>query len=320
MNMDKTKIEEIKSKLTGNAEKDIQFLFSNLKTCESDPDLFDEIKKMIDDLSSSVKREKLILPQEYTNALIAARKQIDQKDYRAAITSLNSLEEEVQKGIRNLKKLDSSKNASYQFFFSMMEYSLFENYYKDEKRTVYMLPYDYVSLLSLRAQAYFFIGDTEKWKENIRLALKYNPTSVDLLFLSADMNCQCFNYFSFMMDLDKMYPFLYKEEDIKKYYRYLSKYYSDFELNNRLSRILLKIGDPDKSVSIKKTFSLLTKKQKDFLDKYQIPHEVSPLVIDTALKEAKQAVESNDIQSYKYFYSILTPYLNDKEINEGIQK
>ncbi len=257
-------------------------------------------------------------PKKFESYLLKIQKCIGGKKMMEAETLINQAEEEVKKSIANIRKINSGKKISLGFFFSLMELSLYSDYFQDDSSDIVILPYDYISLLSLKGQMNFLCEKTDEAKACLHEALQYNPVCTDLLFLEADINRAQFNWFSYMMDLDRLYTFIHKESDFKRYYRYLSVYYTEYENNETLSKLLNNLGDEKGTNSLYQKFLLLTDKEKKLLDDFHIPYDISKLVLDVLVKSLRESLAENAIPQYKYFHSFLSQFRNDHTIMDLI--
>jgi tetratricopeptide (TPR) repeat protein len=275
-------------------------------------------KKEVKKETSQPRKGTFISPAQYETYLRSIQKFISEKKLKEASNTIETVEKIMDDVIQDIYSRSNPRNTFLCFFFSMIELSLCNDYYRDDQSDMVLLPYDYISLLSLKGQMYFFSGEIDKSKECIRKALKFNPVCTDLYFLSADINKTQFNWFSFTMDLDKLYTFLYKESDFRKYYRYLEMYYTEYDKRPDLCKILKLLGNEKSRDSLYQQFMALTTKQKSLLDEYKIPYDISKLVLDVLVNNCRNALEKNEIQQYKYFFNILSQFRNDQTINQLI--
>lgn len=263
----------------------------------------------------SSKKKKDDIKNQFEVYLLTIQKLIGEKKNQEAEHIIALAEEQVQKAIENINELNKGKYVSICFFYSLMETSLYSEYFDDENRSdIILLPYDYVSLLSLKGQLAFLNGDTLKAQACLHEATKYNPVCVDLLFLCADINHNQFNWFSYMMDLDRIYTFIHKEADFKKYYRYLAVYYNDYEKNISLAKILNDLGNEKDETPIYQKYHLLTDKKKKMLEEHKIPHDISSVVLNTLVKSCSIASEAKAMPQFKYFYNLLLNFRSESEI------
>ena len=252
---------------------------------------------------------------KFETYLLKIQKCIGAKKTEEASHLIEIAEKEVNRAVTDIKNNKTEKgNVSICFFFSLMELSLYSDYYQDKSSDIVLLPYDYVSLLSLKGQLHFLENDHEGAKGCLHEAMKFNPVCTDLLFLDADINHAQFNWFSYMMDLDKVSTFLHKESDFRRYYRYLSTYYKEYESHPELAKILDGLGNEKEKNTLHQSFKFLTEKQKNLLDEYKIPYDISKLVLDVLVDSCRQSISENMIPQYKYFHSLLSQFRNDKDI------
>lgn len=313
------RIKEIQAKLTGDSKKDAQILYEAVQKHPEDVELQKFVLNIAQSMKNNKKKEKKALsPQDFEKRLSTAKNHIDKKEFEKAIKTLNRIEPDVLKVMDAMKKMEPNHNTTFKYFYNMMEYDLFEDFYKEDNRTILMIPYDYVSLLTLRGQAYFFLEEPQKSEESFREALNYNPTCCDLIFLMADFHFQMFQWFSFTMDLDKLVPFLYKESDYLSYYRYLAQYYQKYEMDMLLASLLNDLGNEKSNIPLSKRWENLSDKQKQMLDDKKIPYSLSENVVKVCIQKAKDALLENKMEHYRFYVQVLLPFLKENDITKMI--
>lgn len=316
---------KIQKKLTGDIQKDIPYLFDEAQKYSENQEVFSKINQLIDQLTKKATPEEianinlrdknLLSAKQFDKILMEVKTMINEAHYEEALEKIESLEIQVRKVMQSISTLAKEPNPEFQFCFSTMEFALFDYYYNPDDRDIFLLPYDYVSLLVLKGQTYFYLHRFDEARQSMKKALEYNPVSVDVHFLLADMDAAMNNWYSYHADLDRAYTFLFKEGDFFKYYRLLAKYYKTNNNNTKLISLLEDLGDSKASNKLYHRFLLLPDKSKALLDEYKIPYDASDEVIKAAIKAARDALDKDDIKTYKYYYSILINFRNDKAIN-----
>ncbi len=255
---------------------------------------------------------------QYENSLSSIQRYIMSNDSNTALKTIDPLKTKIESCIQAFLQENKEYKIEFVFFFSMMENALYREYYFQPSVLQIPFPYDIVSLYTLEGQAYFQKGDFAHAKECIHKALRYDPVNIDLLFLSADLNRNQFNWFSYKSDLEKIHFFLYKEEDFRKYYRYLQTYYTEYEKNPILAKLLAKLGSEKTKNTLYQTWMLLTESQKKLLNEFEIPCDLSDFVLNVLISACKICLLYNNIQGYKYYFNVFVKFRNDKQINELI--
>ena len=317
---------EIKKKLTGDVKKDIPYLFDEAQKFSENQEVFSKINQLIDQLTKkaspeevariNIKEKNLLSEKQFDKLLLEIKSAINDTYYDEALERIEVLEKQVHKVMDSISSLAKEPNPEFQFCFSPMEFSLFSYYYNPEDRDIFLLPYDYVSLLALKSQTNFYLHNYDEARSAMKKALEYNPVSVDVHFLLADMDAAMNNYYSYHADLDRAYTFLYKEQDLFKFYRLLAKYYQATDHNEQLISLLEDLGDEKGGNNLYHRFLLLPDKSKALLDEYKIPYDASDEVIKTCINSAKDALDKDDIKTYKYYYQILINFRNDRAISD----
>ncbi len=255
---------------------------------------------------------------QYEDSLSSIQRSIVSNDSNAALKAIDPIKKKLESCIQTFLQENKEYKIEFIFFFSMMENALYREYYFQPSVLQIPFPYDIVSLYTLEGQAYFQKGDFVHAKGCIHQAMRYDPINVDLLFLSADLNRNQFNWFSYKSDLDKIHTFMYKEEDYRKYYRYLSTYYTECEKNPLLAKLLSKLGNEKDKNTLYQAWMLLTESQKKLLNEYEIPYDLSDFVLNVLTSACKICLLYNNIQGYKYYFNVFVKFRNDKQINELI--
>ncbi len=255
---------------------------------------------------------------QYENSLSSIQRYIMSNDSNTALKTIDPLKTKIESCIQAFLQENKEYKIEFVFFFSIMENALYREYYFQPSVLQIPFPYDIVSLYTLEGQAHFQKGDFAHAKECIHKALRYDPVNIDLLFLSADLNRNQFNWFSYKSDLEKIHFFLYKEEDFRKYYRYLQTYYTEYEKNPILAKLLAKLGSEKTKNTLYQTWMLLTESQKKLLNEFEIPCDLSDFVLNVLISACKICLLYNNIQGYKYYFNVFVKFRNDKQINELI--
>ena len=315
-------IESIHNQLTGDTEKDTELLSRYAQEYSENKEVLQYIESIFDEFrSKSEKKEKkeyTISTKDFDKILLRAKSEINNKNYMESLNFLQDGENHVRDFIQKYEKTRKSKNVCYYYFFSTMEFALTKNYYNEHKTSI-VLPYDYVSLLTLRGQAYFFSKMFKEARSCFLKAMTYNPVSVDLLFLISDLDYQNINYFSFRADLDKISVFLYKEGDFFRYYRYLALYYINFEENIALGEFLKKLGDKKDERPFRERIRALNPDEITLLKENNIAIDISDVVLSTIVENMKEHLLSKQGDVFHYFYDILRHFRNENEI-KGLVK
>jgi tetratricopeptide (TPR) repeat protein len=319
----KEDIEAIKAKLTGDKKKDIDILFSAADQYANRPyskeldleisDLINEITQDCDDktlkeLSVYISRRSTV---SYEKNLLSIRDAIDKKHDKKALQLADKTEAQVLASMEEARSASPDAPITYRYCFSPMEFSLANRYYP--VKNVIQLPFDYVSLLTLKGQALYYSNRVDEAVLTIRKAFEYDPVSPDISFLLADIDAVKGNWISYSMNLDRAHQFLYKREDVKRYYFYVAQYFR------------LCLQDPETSKNLITAFSgkelpyqilrKLPTKTLNILKEKEIPLDASDEVISTALREVRSANAMKDKETYDYYYGILSDFRMDSELD-----
>lgn len=313
-------ITTIQNSLTGDEKKDIRTLFEAAEEYKGRP-YFHRINEWIsarlEDMVRDASPEKIAeLTQyiqnqsslRYDRALKSIQNQIRNKEYESAISNSYELEKQVEKAMAEAST--GKSNLSFRYCFSMMEYVLADKAFPDEK--IVILPLDYVSLLTLRGEALFKLGKEEEAFASIHEAFFYDPVSVDLCFLKADLDIETHNMLSLENDLEKAHEYLFKAADYFRYYRYLLKYYENQEEGEDTAALLLLMLHRD----YKSPYDFVTTLSPDikgFLEEKQIPLTLSDFVLDTYKERLKVTKEEGNLEAYKYYADLYRPFLSEEE-------
>lgn len=315
-------IASIQKQLTGDKTHDTGLLSRCSEKYQDNKEVFQYIQSILDGFENQKeqeeKKEYTITTRDFDKILMKAKGEIDKKNYTESLSLLQDGENHVHDFILKYEKTKKNKNIAYYYFFSTMEFALTKNFYNEHKSSI-VLPYDYVSLLTLRGQDYFFSGKPKEAKASFMNALTYDPVSVDILFLMADLDYQNVNYLSFRCDLDKISLFLYKEDDFYRYYRYLALYYANFEDNIALSEFLKRLGSKTDKTPFRSRILNLKRDEINLLNENKIAIDISDVVLSTIVENMKEHLLAQKDDVFHYFYDILHHFKSESEIKDLIQ-
>lgn len=313
----------IKGRLTGDKKKDIDTLFLAVDEFSLRPyskQLDFKITNMLTDIIKNCDPKtagylsryiQSRSTEKYNKNLMLAKAFIDKKNYDKALSIISDLESQVNASFKEAQAVSNS-DTTFRYCFSAMQYAIAQTLFP--AKNVVELPFDYVSLLTLKGQAYYFLGKKEKSQNALKEAAEYDPVSPDLCFLQADMDMFNENWISFTMDIDKAHRFLYNPEDFYRYYLYVAAYYRNYKNDMINATLIMKAF----SKPAEKPINTLTKmpdKTKQFLLSNEIPLDLDQDVLNIAIQQAHLAYNDKDIPAYKYFYNILLNYRTPAELD-----
>lgn len=321
-------LENLRKKLTGDKKKDIEILFTSLQRFDDRPykdEIINEISNMLQDLlkDTDEKTSSLLTSYiqrmasaDYDKKLLAIKKNVDDGKYQEAVDASFPLEEDIRASIENGKATHNDDSIIFRFYFSAMEYDLCNRFFPGKN---VMLPIDAVSLYTLRGQAYFFLKEDEKAIESIRYAFNFDPVSVDLCFLLADIEKERMNGLSYRTDIERAKDYLYREGDYLRYLKYMAEYYRVFEKDDTTAdelMTLLKKGKTYKGITTitKSNWEKEHKKILKDLSEKKIEFLISDNVLSTAIDCYRECVNADDREGINYYKSVLLPLIDKKEI------
>ena len=327
-------LENLRKKLTGDKKKDIEILFTSLQKFDDRPyrdEIINKISDMLQNLlkDADEKTSGLLTAYiqrqasaDYDKKLLAIKRNVDEGKYQEAIDASFPLEKDILSSIENGKATQCDDNLSFRFYFSAMEYDLCNRFFPGKN---IMLPIDAVSLYTLRGQAYFFLKEDEKAVESIRYAFNFDPVSVDLCFLLADIEKERMNGLSYLSDIERAKDYLYRESDYLRYLKYMAEYYRTFEKDDATAdelMTLLKKGKTYKGITTV-TKSNWEKEHrrilKDLSDK-KIELLISDGVLSTAIDSYRECVNANDNEGINYYKSVLLPLIDKIDLDTLVKK
>lgn len=321
-------LENLKKKLTGDKKKDIKTLFASLDDYNDRPylnELINEISNMLKNIVADTDKKTLRtldayvqkqIRSRYDRSLLEIKKLVDDGKFQEAIDATYPLEENINTSIEQGKRDSSENDISFRYYFSPMEFDLADTYFPGNNC---MLPVDAVSLYILRGQAYFFLKEDEKAIDSIRYAFNFNPVSVDICFLLADIEKQRMNSFSYLSYIERAKDYIYKESDYLRYLKYLSDYYRSFEKDEKTAKTidtLVKLGKTYKGITEVTSSKQSTRQKKllNYLSKKKINIYISDNIIKTALNAYEECSNDKDTEGINYYKSILVSFLDKKDI------
>ena len=322
-------LENLRKKLTGDKKKDIEILFTSLQKFDDRPyrdEIINKISDMLQNLlkDTDEKTSGLLTAYiqrqasaDYDKKLLAIKKNVDEGKYQEAVDASYPLEKDILSSIENGKATQCDDNLSFRFYFSAMEYDLCNRFFPGKN---IMLPIDAVSLYTLRGQAYFFLKEDEKAVESIRYAFNFDPVSVDLCFLLADIEKERMNGLSYLSDIERAKDYLYRESDYLIYLKYMAEYYRTFEKDDTTAdelMTLLKKGKTYKGITTV-TESNWEKEHRrilnDLSDK-KIELLISDGVLSTAIDSYRECVNADDNEGINYYKSVLLPLIDKTDLD-----
>lgn len=326
-------IDSIKAKFNGDPEHDIKEIIIAMEDIKKDPQkdqIFDVLKEMINELISqcdkkTINRVTELLSRKATMSFDAKlntlKKYVDNGDYEEALSYANELEQVIL-NIINKHSKEHNEDVTCRYFFSPMEFDLYEKFFPTSNAMV--IPDDYISLLSLKSQALFFLKKEKEAIEELRKAFSLDPVSVDLCFLMAEMYKETMNYISYKTYVDKAEEYCYKASDFIKYLKYLIVYYNDYEhdtetckdlklviknSNNTFKGLLAPhIKNNDKLNAHKA--ALLRLQDKGI----KITPEKSVLAV--AYNQLRICVYNNDVEGINYYKAVLNDFFDKAAIDK----
>ena len=332
MNIDQD-FEEIKKKLTGDKKKDIQILFSAIDEYADRPYAAELIKKVGDCLNDIIKDNgkdttdflnafiQKQASKNYDAKLNEVKKLIDEGKYEEALAKTYPLENDIAAAIKMGKDAYPNQNIVFRFCFSAMEYDLSDKYFYDECAT--LLPVDAVSLYTLRGQALFFLKRDDEAIETIRKGFEFDPVSVDLCFLLADIEKERMRYISYFSYIDRAKDYIYKEADLFRYLSYLAFYYQnaldDKETSDEIKLLMKNAKNYKQMIHPAFKNQDIQKKQLSILQDLKnkkIDIHVSSGVINTAIESYINCQNNNDVEGMNYFKSVVFAFLTPNEFNK----
>lgn len=317
-------IQEIQSKLTGDKKKDIDFLFQTLDSYDNSPfskELYLKIADMMADMLKDCSPKEIAVltdyirsqsTRKYNEKLLRVKDLISQNHLDDAMNIIHELEKQVQESIQEAKDSYSDQVLTFRYYFSFMESVLGEKYFPAEN--IVSLPFDYVSLLTMKAQIYYAKADDQNAYLALHTALEYDPVSPDLPFLMSDIDSNAQNYLSYKMNIQKAKRFLFRVEDFQRYLACVSNYFTKAQEDPSVeSGIKAAVGKAKRSIPLQLR-QKLNDPTKETLQEEGFEWTLSEEVVSTLIEEYKNALKKKDKYSTDYFGNILIQYYTKDEI------
>lgn len=321
-------IEAIRSRLTGDKKKDIDILFSCADEFSSRPytkEINDRISDMLKDL---LKEEDptvsaLLLQyiqqqssRRYDKKLLKLRGMIHAGNYQAAIAFSEDTKIQIEEAMADAKHSSASSLLTFRFFFSGMEAALSDTYFPGPNTV--LLPFDIVSLMMLRAQAFFLTRDRERCLLSLHTALEYDPVSAEISFQMAEMQIKVGDELSCRMSLERAWRFLYEKSDYQRYFLLIGKYYEllkkDVDFAQKINRAFASLDTP---LKMKK---LLDESMRKRLTEDGFKIDLSDEVRNVLLKALTKSLNVNDDEMYLDAFKILGGFFSDQEISDLLKE
>ncbi len=331
MNID-TDFETIRKSLTGDKKNDVNLLFHAIDEYSDRPyaaelinrigDLLGEIingcdQKTAEFLNDYIQRQ---VRKNYDQKLNEIKKLVDNGKYEEALTASYELEKELMNSIEKAKSANPGNNYSFRFYFSPMEYDIGNLYFPGNN---ILLPIDPVSLYTLRGQALFFLKRDEEAIDSIRKGFDYDPCSVDLCFLLADIEKERYRSISYLSYIEKAKEYMYQENDFFRYLRYLIDFYTNIEKEKKTAKeleFLLKYAKTYKSLVTPSMKDAKLRSRQNTILKHLalkgIDFHVSETVLTTAVSAYRDCLATGDHEGTNYYKAVLNTFLTPKDKKE----
>ncbi len=322
---------KIKSALTGDPKKDIEYLTSEFFKYKEHPN-FDEISREIGVLIYNClpDNEKaafsfVLCPQDNKKDILdEAYEMIKNEQYVNAQIILNE-------EIKNIRKQEQNRNdcvyLSLNTFFELCVYTEIYNKGVPVRPT----PFDFNLFYKLYAYALFKQGKNDKAKLALENALYWNPVSVPCILDLAEI-------YKIENNLDKMYEltqecfkYVYDRHNLSRCYRNLGFYYTekeDYETAVCLYVFSDQYQESPKSIEalykIKEKIGGKLKKpsaqriKKNFEEK-NIMLGPNPQIIKTAVGVGNNARDMGEKEAAEYCYNIVFSLIGDVNIERKIK-
>lgn len=328
MNIDND-FETIRKSLTGDKKTDVNLLFHAIDEYSGRPyaaELINRIGSLLGEIINGcdVKTAEFLndyiqkqVRKNYDNKLEEIKTLVDSGKYEEALARSYSLEKELMNSIEKAKSSNPGNTYSFRFYFSPMEYDIGDIYFPGNN---ILLPIDPVSLYTLRGQALFFLKRDEEAIDSIRKGFDYDPCSVDLCFLLADIEKERYRSISYLSYLEKAKEYMYQENDFFRYLKYLLDYYTNMEKEEKTAKeleFLLKNAKTYKSlVNPSMKDAKLRTRQNNILKHLSlkgIDFHVSDTVLNVAISAYRECSSTGDQEGTNYYKAVLNTFLTPQD-------
>ncbi len=319
-------IDEIKSNLTGNKEKDKEFLKSQMvKYADSDygQEIVLEIGRLMWDFLSDEEKSEFIKISDNENpikdAFMEAKHYIDLHDLKTALNILDSFFKIFPFGFND------DKINEYHSFSNPIEEILFNEYIKTNKELRFIPPNQpYVELYYLYGFLLIEFSRFDEAENILDHAIKLNPVNSQILLERAEIFKFKEKWVSFLDYSQKALNVAYSSADLARSYRNLGFYYiesEDFELATALFNYSLSIEYSGTAFSELEYIKQLGHKNTigesrmmELLESNNIQIGPNPIIFSILSQLIIEADLNKNNNALSYFYEIYYDLTGDEEV------
>lgn len=342
---DKEIIKELKSVMTGDLEKDTEFLDSIIEKFEGskeDKDTLYAIGLLISEAVPFAEKEKLV--QSFEKEVPRISEELDKianiignGDYDIALSLAEKLIEEGEGYINDGTFKENSKMVFFSFEESMQEV-LYRSLHRKERREIYAVPFPYATIYFMYGSVLWNLEEFEEAQTAFEKARKWNPVSASITLqyaetLSINGNIsgkKCLKLFN------EVFKYTFETKELAYVYRTLGKFFSENELwkeayicYNTSLKYDDNSGDAYNELEFIQDESGITENDISFGDEmkftnnYGISLKPNQKIIKLAVDCGKEAYAEEDFEVAKYFLDIaynLSPKAEIKNLLDEIEK
>ena len=250
-----------------------------------------------------------------------------EKDYGRALALLEDMVAKIEGSGR---ELENDKGSEGFYFENQLEEILYRELYKPTK-DIRMVPGDYAGIYFLYGIVLVEQNRLEEAESALRKSSRWNPIMVEPLFELGEIYKQRQQYQEYLEITNQCLERAYRSEDIARCYRNLGYYYI-YQGNYDLAIALYCFSTEFSEENEKAESELLYIAQK--IDQDVIPPSLerlqelfaengiqlgaNTLVLQTAMNLGNQAVDANDYETARYFYTIFYDLTGHERVKDLI--
>ncbi len=327
-------VDEIKSNLTGDFDKDKDYINSKMKEYK-EHEYNMEILRELGRLMYS------IMPEEVRNQVNEAVNK-DLSTFDNAIDNVKKFihENEIDKAFELAKELvnDYEKNGlefkndtenEYFCFGEPIEEILYIQF-NDPEKHIRRNPYDYSVLFYLYGSLLIEKGEIQEAQLALLKSKKWNPANAQIMFELAE-TCKMLGEFEdFYKITRESYKYIHRKKDLGRFYRNLGYYFIEKKEYDTAAGIYIfsKMYDDSDFVneelayifSIAGEFEPTADAFEESVKKYDIPLDISDDLLGITYHLGKKCFEVENYNMAMYYFNIFSEFREDEDVKEKMDK
>ena len=329
-----TIIEELKSNLTGDFEKDkvyLNYKMEEYKDHEHNIEILREIGRLMYSIMPEDVRKKVddTINSDlsiFDNAIEKAQIFIHDGDLDKAFELTKELVDEYE---NNGFEFKNDNESEYYCFEEPIEQILYMQFNKPAKE-IRRNPYNYALLFYLHGSLLIEKGKIKEAREALLKSRRWNPASTMTLFELAETYKMLGEFDEFCNITKDAYKYIHRKKDLGRYYRNLGYYFVEIKEYETAANcyIFSKVYDKSDLVdqelsyifSITGEFEPMAKAWAESVEKYDIPLTIHDDFLGITYYLGKECFKDGNNNMAMYYFDMFSEFQEDDEVKEMMEK